>query len=150
MVDSTLLVVIVVVAVIAVVVPLVLGLRGRSKATPSPIQPLPASTLVPAPLVVLPPELAKVEEPFKPAEPAPEPAKPVEALAPIELTPVTPASAAEPIVEKPVEIAAPVTVIEQTLGPATEAEPKPEPKPVARRVRSTKPRKPRTTKAKKE
>jgi hypothetical protein len=59
------------------------------------------------------------------------------------------------VVEKPIEVApvmaAPEPVVETTPAmPTMDSTPAPEPKPAVRRVRSTKPRKPRTTKAKKE
>jgi hypothetical protein len=141
-------IVIVVVAAVAVIVLLVLGYRNRAKVASSPMSPTPASSLVTTAAVVEPaPEPVREEMPPAVPEPVTEPAKPVEA-------PAASVPAVEPVFEKPAEVPASVTpepVVESL--PATEvtgSAPIIEPKPPAKRVRSTKPRKPRTTKAKKE
>lgn len=146
MADQTLPIAIVIVAALAVIIPLVLGYRSRSKSVASPVRPVPASTLVPTTSVAVQPfpEPAKVEAPSKQTEPVTEP-KVEEVSVPAEPTPQPP----EQTMMKPAEVTPTVSSSSQEQAPALEPSPEPE-KPSAKRVRSTKPRKPRTTKAKKE
>lgn len=133
---------IVIVAVVSVGIALFWGYNAKPKARPSLMQVVPTSISVPSsPLVMqLPLEPVKIEEPPKQVETAVEPVKPVEVFA--QNLPLQ-----ETVVEKPVEqvqIVSPQP-IEVTTSASSESVERP-----AKKRRSSKQRKPRATKVKKE
>lgn len=148
MADIAFQVAIVVAAGLAVVIPLALGYRSRSKTVPTSVQVVPASTLIPTTPLPTEPSLgqAEVERPSKIEE---------QASGPIELPTASPSASLATVTVEQQEVRAPEVVDATNPAPSepmtTSTTPSElEAKPAPKRTRSNKPRRTRTTKAKKE